>query len=175
MSVSDAEIISAMRSSPERGMRLLMSTYQERIYWHIRRLVVSHADAEDLLQEVFLKIYRSFAMFRGDSSLFSWVYRVATNMTITFLRNRNRQCTPLDSVGETAADGYFEFSDAEAMALQEAIHSLPPKQQTVFNLRYYDELSFKEIAEINSTTESAAKTNYHFAKAKIMEKMKAFA
>ena len=162
MNSTDQEIIEKMQTNPNVGMKLLMDTYQERLYWHIRRLVVSHDDAQDLLQETFLKVYRSFSSFKGNSSLFSWLYRVATNVTLSSLRVQKLESCP------------FEFGDEETVALQKAIHSLPPKQQAVFNMRYYDEMSFREIADANETTESSAKANYHFAKAKIIEQMKRF-
>ena len=163
-----------MRQNPNVGMKLLMDAYQERLYWHIRRLVVSHDDAQDLLQETFLKVYRSWDSFKGNSSLFSWLYRIATNVVLSSLRSQHPEGTQLDEVRGMAADSYFEFSDEEAVALQRAIHSLPPKQQAVFNMRYYDEMSFKEIADINDCSENSAKANYHCAKTKIVELMKRY-
>ena len=163
MNSTDQEIIEKMQSNPNVGMKLLMDTYQERLYWHIRRLV-----------ETFLKVYRSFSSFKGNSSLFSWLYRVATNVTLSSLRVQKLESCPLDGVRGVDSDRYFEFGDEETVALQKAIHSLPPKQQAVFNMRYYDEMSFREIADANETTESSAKANYHFAKAKIIEQMKRF-
>lgn len=172
MNISDNEIISRMESNPSVGMKLLMDAYQEKLYWHIRRLVVSHDDAQDLLQEVFLKVYRSFATFKGESSLFSWLYRIATNMTLSFLRNKGVEYSTLDVVRDKASDGYFSFTDEAAVALQESIHALPPRQQMVFNMRYYDDLSYRDIADICSISESAAKTNYHLAKNKVVEQLK---
>ena len=161
MNSTDQEIIEKMQSNPGVGMKLLMDTYQERLYWHIRRLVVSHDDAQDLLQETFLKVYRSFSSFKGNSSLFSWLYRVATNVTLSSLRVQKLESCPLDGVRGVESDRYFEFGDEETVALQKAIH-------------YYDEMSFREIADANETTESSAKANYHFAKAKLIEQMKRF-
>lgn len=172
MNIADNDIIEKMRQNPNLGMKLLMDAYQERLYWHIRRLVVSHDDAQDLLQETFLKVYRSWDSFKGNSSLFSWLYRIATNVTLSSLRSQKQAASLLDDAKGLAADGYFEFGDEEVVALQKAIHSLTPKQQAVFNMRYYDEMSFKEIAEANDCTESSAKANYHFAKSKIVEQMK---
>ena len=172
MNISENDIIEKMRQNPNVGMKLLMDAYQERLYWHIRRLVVSHDDAQDLLQETFLKVYRSFDSFKGNSSLFSWLYRIATNVTLSSLRSQHQESSLPDDAKRMVADSYFEFGDAEAVALQKAIHALPPKQQSVFNMRYYDEMSFKEIAEANECTESSAKANYHFAKSKIVEQMK---
>lgn len=172
MSISDKDIIEQMQTRPQVGMKLLMDQYQERLYWHIRRLVVSHDDAQDLLQETFLKVYRSFDSYKGESALYSWLYRVATNVTLSFLRTKKVECSSLDYVRGMESDEYFEFTDEAAVALQNAIHSLPPKQQTVFNMRYYDELSFKEIAEVVGCSESSAKANFHFAKTKVCEWMK---
>lgn len=172
MNTTETEIIEKMRQNPNVGMKLLMDAYQERLYWHIRRLVVSHDDAQDLLQETFLKVYRSWDSFKGNSSLFSWLYRIATNVTLSSLRTQHPEGVLLDDVKGVASDDYFEFGDEEAVALQKAIHSLPPKQQAVFNMRYYDEMSFKDIAEVQDCTENSAKANYHFAKNKIVELMK---
>lgn len=169
---TDTTIVKKMRTNPNEGMRMLMDQYQEKLYWHVRRLVVYEADTEDMLQEIFIKIYLKFDSFKGDSSLFSWIYRLATNETLSFLRKKRTTNMPLDKASLQAADSFFEYGDKEAVALQESIHALPPKQQTVFNLRYYDELSFKQIAEITNTTENAAKANYCFAKQKIIDRMK---
>ena len=174
MNISDQDIMEKMRQNPNVGMKLLMDAYQERLYWHIRRLVVSHDDAQDLLQETFLKVYRSWDSFKGNSSLFSWLYRIATNVVLSSLRSQHPEGTQLDEVRGMAADSYFEFSDEEAVALQRAIHSLPPKQQAVFNMRYYDEMSFKEIADSGGCSENWAKANYHFAKTEIVELMKRY-
>ena len=169
---TDATIMEKMRTNPNDGMKLLMDEYQEKLYWHVRRLVVYEDDTEDLLQEIFIKIYVKFNSFKGNSSLFSWIYRLATNEALSFLRKKKRDGLPLDQARLQAADSFFEFGDKEAVALQESIHALPAKQQTVFNLRYYDELSFKQIAEITHTSENAAKANYCFAKQKIVDRMK---
>ena len=169
---TDTTIMEKMRTNPDEGMRLLMGEYQEKLYWHVRRLVVYEDDAEGLLQEIFIKIYLKFDSFKGNSSLFSWIYRLATNETLSFLRRKKVNKVPLDNVRTQAADPFFEYGDKEAVALQEAIHALPAKQQMVFNMRYYDELSFKQIAEITCSSENAAKANYCFAKQKIIERMK---
>ena len=169
MNISDQDIMEKMRQNPNVGMKLLMDAYQERLYWHIRRLVVSHDDAQDLLQETFLKVYRSWDSFKGNSSLFSWLYRIATNVVLSSLRSQHPEGTQLDEVRGMAADSYFEFSDEEAVALQRAIHSLPPKQQAVFNMRYYDEMPYEEISGILQTSVGALKASYHFAVEKITE------
>ena len=167
MNSTDQEIIEKMQSNPNVGMKLLMDVYQERLYWHIRRLVVSHDDAQDLLQETFLKVYRSFSSFKGNSSLFSWLYRVATNVTLSSLRVQKLESCPLDGVRGVESDRYFEFGDEETVALQKAIHSLPPKQQAVFNMRYYDEMKYADMSRILNTSEGALKASYHIAMKKI--------
>lgn len=172
MNPTDTTITEKMRTDPNEGMRLLMDEYQEKLYWHVRRLVVYEDDTEDMLQEIFIKIYLKFDSFKGNSSLFSWIYRLATNETLSFLRRKKVDKLPLDTARLQAADSFFEYGDKEAIALQESIHALPTKQQTVFNLRYYDDLSFKQIAEITNTSENAAKANYCFAKQKIVDRMK---
>lgn len=169
---TDTTIVEKMRTNPNEGMKILMDQYQEKLYWHVRRLVVYEDDTEDMLQEIFIKIYLKFDSFKGDSSLFSWIYRLATNETLSFLRKKRMTNMPLDKARLQEADSFFEYGDKEAVALQESIHDLPPKQQTVFNLRYFDELSFKQIAEITNTSENAAKANYCFAKQKIIDRMK---
>ncbi len=175
MTTSDNDILSTVKADPERGFRLLMDKYKEPVYWHIRRLVTAHADAQDATQETFVRVFRSIDGFRGDSSFTSWVYRIATNEALRLLSRRNGQHTGLDTEAPAAkaiaADGYVDYSDLEAVRLQRVILSLPTKQQLAFNLRYYDELTYDEIARITDSTAAAAKANYHVAKEKIIEYM----
>ncbi len=155
---------------------MLMDRYKEAVYWHIRRLVVSHDDAEDAAQETFIRIFRSVGRFRGDSSLKTWIYRIATNEALrTLERRREGQVaidTPGSGVNAMPADEYTDYSDLEGVRLQKAIRSLPAGQQLVFNLRYYDELSYNEIARITEMSAASAKTSYHIAKGKIWERAK---
>ena len=168
----DAEIIQAMRADLEKGLRLLMQERWEAIYWHIRRLVVSHDDAQDATQETFVRIFRSFHQFKGDCSLRVWMYRIATNEALRLLGKRRKDTTSIDEasmeVRHIADEAYVDYSDAEAVRLQNAILSLPAKQQLVFNLRYYDELDYEEIARIVDSSAASAKANYHIAKEKII-------
>ena len=115
MNPTDTTIIEKMRTNPNDGMRLLMDEYQERLYWHVRRLVVYEDDAEDLLQEIFIKIYLKFDSFKGNSSLFSWIYRLATNETLSFLRKKKVSKVALDNAQTQAADSFFEYGDKEAL------------------------------------------------------------
>ena len=168
----DAEIIQALRADLESGMRLLIQERWESLYWHIRRMVISHDDAQDATQETFVRIFRSFGQFKEDCTLRVWMYRIATNEALRLLDKRRNDTTSLDDVGaevrQIADEAYVDYSDAEAVRLQNAILSLPAKQQLVFNLRYYDELSYEEIARIVDSSAASAKANYHIAKEKII-------
>ena len=172
----DNQIISLIRENAERGFRLLMAKYKEPVYWHIRRLVVSHVDAQDATQETFVRIFRSFSQYSGEGTFKSWIFRIATNEALRLLgRNQGKTTLSLDETAPALltikADNYMDYSDVEAVKLQKAILSLPPKQQLAFNLRYYDDLSYKEIAAITDSTEATVKANYHFAKEKIIKYM----
>lgn len=156
----------------EAGFRTLMARYRLPVYWHIRRLVVTHDDAEDATQETFIRLFRSRDSYRGDCSLTAWIYRLATHEALRILGRRNRCEVSLDdeesAVRSIPADDYTDYSDLEAVRLQHAILSLPPKQQLVFNLRYYDEMPYDEVARVSDSTPTAAKANYHHAKERIL-------
>lgn len=175
MAMKDKDIILAMKDRPDEGFRLLMAAYKEPVYWHIRRLVVVHADAQDATQEAFVRIFRSFGRFDGSGSLAAWIYRIATNEALRILdrcrKNRPSLGDAAAAVGTMTADTYVDYSDLETIRLQNAILTLPPKQQIAFNLRYYDELDYEEIAAVTGSTVSAAKANYHIAKDKIIRYM----
>lgn len=173
--VSDADIVSALKENLESGFRLLMARYREPVYWHIRRLVVSHDDAQDAAQETFIRAFRSLGRFKGECSLGAWIYRIATNEALRAIERRRGGRVSLDDAdagaGRLAADGYVDYSDLEAVKLQNAILSLPTKQQLAFNLRYYDGLEYDEIAAVTGSTAASAKANYHVAKEKIIKYM----
>ena len=175
MSINDNVIIDTLKESLERGFRMLMMKYQEPLYWHIRRLVVSHDDAQDAAQETFVRIYRSFDQYRGDCSFRSWIYRIATNEALRIISKRRQEVISLESAATgvqfIAGDNDVDYADQVAVKLQKAILTLPPKQLLAFNLRYYDELSFEEIARIADSTSSSIKASYHFAKEKIVKYM----
>ncbi len=174
---SDADILSTLKVDAEKGFRLLMARYKEAAYWHIRRLVVSHDDAQDATQETFVRVFRSFRQFKGECSLCAWIYRIAINEALRTLERRHTERLSLDDpeagTGRLMADEYVDYSDLEAVKLQQAILSLPTKQQLAFNLRYYDELSYEEIAVITGSTAANVKANYHVAKEKIIKYMNA--
>lgn len=175
MQIDDNDIYTSMHRNPESGIRMVMRKYGEPVYWHARRLLVSHDDAQDAVQETFIKVFRSFHSLKEAKALRSWIYRIATNEALrTIERNKtSRLLTGSidDSATDIAAADYTDYTDLEAVKLQKAILSLPPKQQAVFNMRYYDEMGYPQIAEAMETTVSTVKANYHFAKEKIIRYM----
>ena len=175
VSRSDDDIVSALRENVEKGFKMLMTKYKETIYWHIRRLVVSYDDAQDATQETFVRIFRSLDSFRGECAFSSWIYRIATNEALRIIERRKSETMSLDDpntgINGMAAEEYVDYSDLEAVKLQKAILSLPTKQQLAFNLRYYDELGYDEIAQISGSTPANVKSNYHIAKEKIIKYM----
>lgn len=181
MATNDNDILSEMRRCPEQGFRLLVRKYREPVYWHIRRLVVTHADAQDAAQETFVRVFRNLASFRGDTSLAAWIYRIATNEALRLVGRRHETASIDAAAGNKAdgdgtggslidrlpADNYIDIADTEAVSMQRAILSLPPKQQAVFNMRFYDEMEYGDIAAATDSTVAAVKMNYHLAKEKV--------
>lgn len=160
----------------EQGFRMLVEKYQSSIYWHIRRMVISHEDAQDVLQETFIRVFRSMDNFREESSLSTWIYRIATNECLRFLNRRKEQALSTEEVQEELmnklmASDYVDYDNAMEVKFQQAILRLPEKQRLVFNLRYYDELKYEEISRITDTKVETLKSNYYFAKEKIKEYM----
>lgn len=159
-------------NNAERGFRLLMAEYQERLYWQIRRLVSSHEDANDVLQNCLIKTWRSIHTFEGKSKLYTWLYRIATNEAITFLNKKKQLSTSSMDDGESPlsnrlrADRHFDGDEAQAH-LQEAIALLPEKQRLVFNLRYFDEMNYADMSDMLGTSEGALKASFHHAVKKI--------
>lgn len=152
----------------------LIERYQEPLYWHVRRMVVGHEDAEDVLQETFIKIFQHLSELQKNESERAWVYRIATNEALQWLRTKREMVYLDDEEAELKplldtllTDGYTDTGDELVLRFQEAILRLPTMQRTVFNLRYYDELTYEEIALITGSTAASAKTNYHLAKTKI--------
>ena len=175
---SDSEIIELLRSDTERerGFRLLLKAYGDKLYWHIRRIVVSREDAEDAMQETSIKVYSKLDSFKGDSSLYTWLYTIATNEALQVLRRRCGLFQSIDSegVGERLRDTMYAENDVDSDAAetvcQEALLTLPTQQRLAFNMRYYDEMPYEEIAEITGKNVNTLKANYHFA----VEKIKKF-
>lgn len=174
---TDQEIIAAMKKDPQKGFGLLMVSYMKPVYWHIRRMVVAHADAQDVMQETFVRVFRSFDQYKEGQPLNAWIFGIATNEALRFLgKRKGKEILSLEDTSEDLfglkADDYIDYSDVEAVQLQKAILSLPAKQQIAFNLRYYDELSYDDIAFITGSTAANVKANYHNAKEKIVNYMK---
>lgn len=150
----------------------LIERYQQPLYWHVRRMVVSHDDAQDVLQNTFLQIHLHLGKLRNRNSERAWVYRIATNEALQWLRSRH-EFLSLDSDDASAllntlvSDPYTDSGDRLAVLFQEAILTLPTIQRTVFNLRYYDELAYEDIAYITGSSVGSSKTSYHIAKEKI--------
>jgi RNA polymerase sigma-70 factor (ECF subfamily) len=159
----------------ERGLSLLIDKYKERIYWHIRRLVVSHEDAQDVMQETFFNACRYIDRFESESRLYTWLYRIATNECIRVFRKNKLVFTSYDSVKEELINKlYYETADESdkiVLKFQEAILHLPKKQRLVFNLRYYDEMSYEDISKVLNISTSSSKTNYHYASEKVKNYM----
>jgi len=149
-----------------------MSQYKERLYWHVRRLVLVHEDADDVLQNTFIKIYKGILQFEGKSKLYTWLYRIATNEAITYLQSKARHAAAsLDDTttlltNRLQADEWFDGDEVQ-VKLQKAIAQLPEKQRLVFNLRYYDEMSYEEMSAMLDTSVGALKASFHHAVKKV--------
>ena len=156
----------------ERLFNEIVKEYSERVYWHVRRFVNNHEDADDLVQEIFLKIWTALPSFRGDAQLFTWVYRIATNETLNWLRREKVRSalrfTTIDAEMERRIDSdpFFD-GDAADRALSKAVAKLPEKQRQVFVMRYYDELPYEEMSAVLGTSVGALKASYHIAQEKV--------
>ena len=176
----DGQIIRLFKAGQrEEAFNQIVKNYGERLYWHIRRIVVVHEDADDLLQETFLKAWKALPSFRGDSGHFTWLWRIATNEALGYLRKKKvraaLQFESLDARAERVIDSDPWFDgDAAERELSKAIASLPDKQRTVFIMRYYEDLSYEQISEITGTSVGALKANYFHAVQRIRERVKDF-
>ncbi|MDR3011143.1 ECF RNA polymerase sigma-E factor [compost metagenome] len=173
--MDDALIIAkfAEESTREEAFRLLLKKYQQKIYWHVRRMVIDHDDADDVVQDIFVKVWKNLGNFREDSQLYTWLYRIATNECITFLnKKKQKQNVSLDDdttayLAETLADGNYFNGDRAQMKLQQALLTLPEKQKLVFNMKYFEDMKYEEISEVLGTSVGALKASYHLAVKKI--------
>lgn len=151
---------------------VIVRSYQERLYWHIRKMVLSHEDANDVLQNSFMKAWNGLDGFRGDSQVSTWLYRIATNESLTFLANkqaRNNQSIDNDNdatIQYLQADSYFNGNELQ-LKLQKAILTLPDKQRLVFNMKYFDDITYEQMESILGTSVGALKASYHHAVKKI--------
>lgn len=176
MHLDDKELLHQFKQpeTKEKAFTAIIKKYQEKLYWHVRRMVVDHDDANDVLQNVFIKVWKGLENFREDSQLYTWLYRIATNESLTFLdQQKRRSAVSMDEVeaglsNKIKADEGFDAQKLE-WKLQLAIQQLPEKQRAVFTLRYYDEMPYEEMSRVLETSEGALKASYHHAVKKIEE------
>jgi len=174
LTTSDSELLMQFRdpTTKEAAFTTIVRKYQEKLYWHIRRMVVDHDDANDVLQNVFIRVWNGLENFREDAQLYTWLYRIATNECLTFIeQQKKRAAVSFSDVEETLsnkikADKHFDPNRLE-WKLQLAIQQLPEKQRIVFTLRYYDEMPYEEMSRVLDTSEGALKASYHHAVKKI--------
>ncbi|MGB5668276.1 MAG: sigma-70 family RNA polymerase sigma factor [Maribacter sp.] len=175
---NEADFIKKLTSSKDRDKAFakLLDLYQQRLYWHIRKLVITHENADDVLQNTFLRIYKSLPKFKQQSSLHTWMYRIAYNESLRYLENEKKKYhTSLDDVNNDylvnlTADAYFEGSEIQ-LKLQRVLSELPKKQRQIFQMKYYDDLKFREMAEILGVKEGTLKSSYYNTVKLIEEKM----
>lgn len=176
---SDTELLEQFRdpASREKAYTAIIRKYQEKLYWHLRRMVVNHDDANDVLQNVLIRVWNGLEKFREDSQLYTWLYRVATNECLTYLEQQKKRAAVSLSEVETGlenkirAEQNFDANKLE-WRLQLAIQQLPEKQRIVFQLRYYDEMPYEEMSRVLETSEGALKASYHHAVKKIEDYIK---
>lgn len=172
--MEDKELLLKLRSPDTRnyGFNMLVRAYQQKVYWLVRKMVIDHDDADDLTQEVFIKIHKAIDNFREDSQLYTWIYRIATNECLTFLNKKKRRFfLPIEDVTKELSSKidsapYLTGDDIQKK-LQKALLTLPDKQRLVFNMKYYDDLPYEDISEITKTSVGALKASYHHAVKKI--------
>jgi RNA polymerase sigma factor (sigma-70 family) len=177
--MSDSEILSQFSNPETRNFAFnqLVRTYQQKVYWHIRKMVIDHDDADDLTQETFIIVWKALDNFKGDSQLFTWIYRIATNECLNHLAKKKRRFfLPINDITEELSNK-LENSDMISgdeiqLKLQKALLTLPDKQRLVFNMKYYDEMKYEEISEITGTSVGALKASYHLAVKKVEEHLK---
>lgn len=175
-SLQEKELLAEFKqpSTKEKAFRKLLEAYQERIYWHVRKIVITHDDADDVTQEVFIKVYRNLDNFREDSQLFTWIYRIATNEALNQLKKiKRRTSVSLDDV-HVELENHFTHGglitgDEIQLKLQKSLLKLPDKQRLVFNMKYFDDLKYEEISQITGTSVGALKASFHLAVKKIEE------
>ncbi len=161
----------------EQAYRELITLYKERLYWHIRKMVLDHDDTDDVLQNTFIKIFRNIDSFKGDSKLYTWMYRIATNEAITFINQKARKnMVSSEEIQQQAllqleSDVYFEGDEIQ-LKLQKAIAMLPQRQQLIFNMKYFDDLTYEDLSEILGTSVGGLKSSYHIAVKKIANQLK---
>ena len=173
---SDIIKLISKEETHEKAFRMILSSYKERVYWLVRRIVIVHDDADDVVQNTFIKVWENLAKYRGDANIYTWVYRIAVNEALAFLKKKTKQNLNLTDYGEVLAsqlesDVFFDGNDFQKK-LQQAILILPEQQRLVFNLKYYDEMKYKDMAKVLDRSEGALKANYHHAVKKIEDFVK---
>lgn len=176
VAVIDSELLERFRdpATKEAAFTAIVKKYQEKLYWHIRRMVISHDDANDVLQNVFIRVWKGLENFREDSQLYTWLYKIGTNECLTFLDQQKRKAAvsfdkvEADLGNKVKADQHFDANKLE-WKLQLAIQQLPEKQRIVFNLRYFDEMPYEQMSRVLETSEGALKASYHHAVKKVEE------
>jgi RNA polymerase sigma factor (sigma-70 family) len=168
----DDNISELLGTDLNKGFRLLVETYSQKLYWHIRRLVILHEDADDALQNTFINVWKSIGNFRNESSLYTWLYTIATNEAFALINKRKRNAAvsinDMESYFASSQEGSTWFDgDAAQLKLQNAIMQLPDKQRIVFNLKYFEEMTYEEMSKVLKTSEGALKASYHHAVKKI--------
>jgi RNA polymerase sigma factor (sigma-70 family) len=177
--IEEQSFITALRSPEEKeaAFRELVSMYKERLYWHIRKIVLDHDDTDDVLQNTFIKIFKNIDKFKGDSKLFTWMYRIATNESITFINKRAKKLhitieeVKNNAIDRLESDVYFEGDEIQ-LQLQKAIATLPPQQQLIFTMKYFDDITYEELSEILDVSVGGLKSSYHIAVKKITQHLK---
>jgi RNA polymerase sigma-70 factor (ECF subfamily) len=170
--IPDESIIRILETDVNKGFRLIVEKYSSILYWHIRRLVILHDDADDALQTTFINAWKNIGNFRNESSLYTWLYTIATNESLALIKKRGRMnniaIEDVQSIFDRSAEGneWFDWDEAE-VKLQNAILRLPEKQKIVFNLKYYDDMKYEEMSQVLSTSVGALKASYHHAVKKI--------
>ena len=160
------------KTTQEKAFRILISQYKERLYWHVRKIVISHDDADDVLQNTFIKVYRSIDKFNSESKIYSWMYRIATNEAITFINKKAKEKKidiseyNLNMIHTLQEDSLYDGNEIQ-LVLQQAIATLPKKQQLVFNMKYFDEIKYSDMSEMLETSVGALKASYFHAVKKI--------
>jgi len=177
--LEDKELLTKFKNPETQhyAFNLLVRKYQEKIYWHIRKMVIDHDDADDLVQEVFLKVWKNLSGFKGESALYTWIYRIATNDCLQFLnKKRKRFMIPIHDINaelskKLEASPYIDGDEIQ-LKLQKVLLTLPDKQRLVFNMKYFDELPYEDIAEITGTSVGGLKASFHHAVKKIEKILK---
>ncbi len=172
--IDEKELVIALKSKneSERAFRVLVNLYKERLYWHIRKIVLNHEDTDDILQNTFIKIYKNIHKFEEKSKLYTWMYRIATNESITFLNKKaKKKNITIEEVKDQLienleSDIYFEGNQIQIL-FQKAINTLPQKQQLVFNMKYFEDHTYENLSEILETSVGGLKSSYHIAVKKI--------